>query len=127
MVHLVAVAAVLGACRALFEPAEDAILPSLVPDEQLATAIAANNARSSVGQMGGTVLGGVLFGLTRWAPFLLDLVTHVVAFITLVFLRVPLGSRLPPHCGTSATRSPRACAGCGSAGKSASRPRARWR
>jgi predicted MFS family arabinose efflux permease len=87
--HLVAVAAVLGACRALFEPAEDAILPSLVPDEQLATAIATNSARSSIGQMGGTALGGVLFGLTRWAPFLLDLVTHAVAFITLVFLRVP--------------------------------------
>lgn len=89
VVHLVAVAAVLGACRALFEPAEDAILPSLVPDQQLATAIATNSARSSIGQMGGTALGGVLFGLTRWAPFLLDLVTHVVAFVTLVFLRVP--------------------------------------
>lgn len=89
VVHLVAVAAVLGACRALFEPAEDAILPSLVPDQQLATAIATNSARSSIGQMGGTALGGVLFGLTRWTPFLLDLVTHVVAFITLVFLHVP--------------------------------------
>jgi predicted MFS family arabinose efflux permease len=89
VVHLVAVAAVLGACRALFEPAEDAILPSLVPDAQLATAIATNSARSSIGQMAGTAVGGVLFGLTRWAPFLLDLLTHVVAFVTLVFLRVP--------------------------------------
>lgn len=87
--HMVAVAAVLGACRALFEPAEDALLPSLVPDQQLATAIATNSARSSIGQMAGTALGGVLFGLARWAPFLLDLVTHVVAFTTLVFLRAP--------------------------------------
>jgi predicted MFS family arabinose efflux permease len=89
VVHLAAVAAVLGACRALFEPAEDALLPSLVPATQLATAVATNSARSSVGQMAGTALGGVLFGLSRWAPFLLDLFTHVVAFVTLAFLRTP--------------------------------------
>ncbi|HEX6355810.1 MFS transporter [Actinophytocola sp.] len=87
--HMIAVAAVLGACRALFEPAEDASLPSLVPDQQLATAIATNNARSSVGQMAGTALGGVLFGVARWAPFLLDLLTHVIAFTTLAFVRMP--------------------------------------
>jgi predicted MFS family arabinose efflux permease len=92
--HMAAVAAVLGACRALFEPAEDASLPSLVPDTQLATAIATNSARSSVGQMAGTALGGVLFGVARWAPFLLDLLTHVVAFTTLLFLRMP--PRQPP-------------------------------
>lgn len=89
VIHMTAVAAVLGACRALFEPAEDAMLPTLVPDSQLATAVATNSARSSIGQMAGTALGGVLFGLTRWAPFLLDLVTHVVAFTTLVFMRLP--------------------------------------
>jgi predicted MFS family arabinose efflux permease len=95
VVHLAAVAAVLGACRALFEPAEDAILPTLVPDAQLATAVATNSARSSIGQMGGTALGGVLFALTRWAPFLLDLVTHLIAFTTLLFLRVPAREPTP--------------------------------
>jgi MFS family permease len=89
VVHLAAVAAVLGACRALFEPAEDASLPALVAEEQLATAVATNSARSSVGQMAGTALGGVLFAITRWAPFLLDLLTHVIAFVTLLFLRMP--------------------------------------
>jgi predicted MFS family arabinose efflux permease len=83
------VAAVLGGCRALFEPAEDAILAAIVPEAQLATAVATNSARSSVGQMAGTALGGVLFGVTRWAPFLLDLVTHVLAFTTLLFVRAP--------------------------------------
>ncbi|WP_436498498.1 MFS transporter [Actinokineospora sp. HUAS TT18] len=87
--HLVAVAAVLGTCRALFEPAEDASLPSLVPDSQLATAVAMNGARSSVGQMAGTALGGVLFAVARWVPFLLDLLTHVVAFVALAFVRLP--------------------------------------
>ncbi|TDV57556.1 MFS transporter [Actinophytocola oryzae] len=89
LLHLAVVAAVLGGCRALFEPAEDALLPSLVPESRLATAVATNSARSSIGQMAGTALGGVLFGVARWAPFLLDLVTHVVAFVMLAFLRAP--------------------------------------
>ncbi len=87
--HLVAVAAVMGVCRALFEPAEDACLTNLVPDTQLATAIAMNSARSSLGQMTGTALGGILFAVGRWVPFLLDLLTHCAAFVTLLFLRVP--------------------------------------
>ncbi|WP_285609970.1 MFS transporter [Actinokineospora globicatena] len=87
--HMVAVAVVLGVCRALFEPAEDASLPSLVPDEQLATAISLNAARSSIGQMAGNALGGVLFAVGRWVPFLLDLVTHFISLLALVFLRMP--------------------------------------
>lgn len=60
--HMFAVAAVLGACRALFEPAEDASLPRIVPEPQLATAVSLNAARSSIGQMTGTALGGFLVG-----------------------------------------------------------------
>lgn len=87
--HMVAVAVVMGVCRALFEPAEDACLARLVPEEQLATAIAMNSARSSLGQMSGTALGGVLFAVGRWVPFAVDLVTHCVAFVALAFVRVP--------------------------------------
>jgi MFS family permease len=87
--HMVAVAAVMGVCRALFEPAEDACLPRLVPEEQLATAIAMNSARSSLGQMSGTALGGILFAIGRVVPFLVDMATHCAAFVTLLFLRVP--------------------------------------
>ncbi|RLK61739.1 MFS transporter [Actinokineospora cianjurensis] len=87
--HMVAVAVVLGVCRALFEPAEDASLPSLVPDSQLATAISLNAARSSIGQMAGNALGGALFAVGRWVPFLLDLVTHFISFVALAFIRMP--------------------------------------
>ncbi|QFZ21716.1 MFS transporter [Saccharothrix syringae] len=92
--HMVAVAVVLGVTRALFEPAEDACLPQLVPEAQLATAVAMNGARSSLGQMAGTALGGVLFAVTRWLPFLVDLVTHVLGFVALLFLRVPPTERV---------------------------------
>ncbi|GAB2963526.1 MFS transporter [Saccharothrix stipae] len=95
--HVLAVAAVLGVCRALFEPAEDASLPRLVPESQLATAVAMNSARSSLGQMSGTALGGVLFAVTRWLPFLVDMVTHAVAFVALLFLRVPPSAPVESH------------------------------
>jgi MFS family permease len=87
--HLVAVAAVMGVCRALFEPAEDACLPGLVPEEQLATAVAMNSARTSLGQLSGTAAGGFLFALARWVPFAVDVLTHTLAFVGLLFLRVP--------------------------------------
>ncbi|ONI88958.1 MFS transporter [Actinosynnema sp. ALI-1.44] len=89
LAHMVLVAVVLGVCRALFEPAEDACLPRLVPDEQLATAISLNAARSSVGQMAGTALGGVLFAIGRVVPFVVDAITHLISLVSLVFLRVP--------------------------------------
>ncbi|MFI9008490.1 MFS transporter [Actinosynnema sp. NPDC053489] len=95
--HCLAVAAVMGVCRALFEPAEDACLPRLVPESQLATAVAMNSARSSLGQMSGTALGGVLLAVSRWLPFLVDMLTHVVAFVALVFLRVPPSAPVESH------------------------------
>ncbi|GLZ28596.1 MFS transporter [Lentzea sp. NBRC 105346] len=87
--HMVLVSAVMGTCRALFEPAEDACLPNVVPESQLSTAVAMNAARSSVGQMAGTALGGFLVALGRWVPFFVDAVARLIAVIALSFLRVP--------------------------------------
>jgi MFS family permease len=87
--HMVAVAVVMGVCRALFEPAEDASLPRLVTHEQLSTAVSLNAARSSVGQMAGTALGGVFFAIGRAVPFLVDTVTHIASFTALAFVRIP--------------------------------------
>jgi len=87
--HMVVVAAVIGVCAALFEPAEDATLPSLVPAGQLSTAVAMNSARSSLGQLSGTAAGGFLFAAGRFVPFLADALTHAAAFVALLFLRPP--------------------------------------
>jgi MFS family permease len=87
--HMVAVAVVMGVCRALFEPAEDACLPSVVAEDQLAAAVALNSGRAAVGQMSGTAAGGFLFAIGRWVPFALDVVAHAVAFVALLFLRMP--------------------------------------
>jgi MFS family permease len=93
--HMIAVAVIMGVCRALFEPAEDASLPRLVPAEQLSSAIALNAARSSIGQMAGTALGGVLFAVGRVVPFLVDLITHLISLVTLSFVRLPVREAQP--------------------------------
>ncbi|TCO54191.1 MFS transporter [Actinocrispum wychmicini] len=87
--HMVVVAIVLGICGALFEPAEDSILPNLVPEKQLSTAVSLNAARSYLGQLSGTGAGGFLFAIGRFVPFVVETVAHAIAFVELLFLRVP--------------------------------------
>ncbi|MDQ4104785.1 MAG: MFS transporter, partial [Actinomycetota bacterium] len=87
--HLVVVAVVMGACAALFRPAEDASLPRVVPAEQLSMAVALNAARGSVAQLSGTAAGGFLFAIARFVPFAVDALAHAVACILLALLRLP--------------------------------------
>lgn len=93
LAHLVVVAAVLGAGEALFEPSEDASLPNVVSAEQLPTALGLNAGRAYFGQLGGSALGGVLFGLGRPLPFLGTAVAHLASFVLLLFLRLPARDR----------------------------------
>lgn len=86
---VLAVAVVLGACRALFEPAEAATLPRVVPAAQLPSAVSMNAARSYLGMVLGTTLGGALFAARRWAPFGAQAVAHALSFTLLLFLRPP--------------------------------------
>lgn len=103
LAHLVAAAVVMGASAALFDPAEDASLPNLVAAEQLASAVALKSARVYLGQLSGTAAGGFLYAAARALPFAVGAVVHAVAFVGLLFLRLP--PRQP---------SPAAAAGLGS-------------
>jgi predicted MFS family arabinose efflux permease len=96
---MAAVAMVMGACRALFEPAEEASLPRVVPPEQVGQAVALNSARTYIGQMSGAALGGLLYGVRVWLPFALDAVTHALSFVGLLFLRLPAQERKPAPIG----------------------------
>ncbi|MCA1704774.1 MAG: MFS transporter, partial [Actinobacteria bacterium] len=89
LAYIVVVVAVMGVCTALFEPAEEASLPNLMPDEQVSTAVAMNSARTYLAQLSGTATGGFLFAVGRVVPFAVDVLTHTVAFFFLVFLRMP--------------------------------------
>lgn len=97
--QIVLVAVVLGVCRALFQPAEDATLPHVVPGEQLPTAVAMNAARGYLGQLSGTALGGFVFAIRRWLPFAVEAVAHAAAFVALSFTRLPVHEREPAPIG----------------------------
>jgi predicted MFS family arabinose efflux permease len=86
---MIAVAAVFGVCGALFEPAEGASLPNLVPADQLPTAVSLNAARGYLGHLSGNAAGGFLFAVGRFVPFAADVLTHAAAFGALAFVRLP--------------------------------------
>lgn len=82
-------ATVAGGASSLFDPAEHASLPLLVPPGQLPTALSVNTARMHMGQLVGTSGGGFLFALGRAVPFLADAVAHLVALIAVSFVKLP--------------------------------------
>ncbi|MEU4619534.1 MFS transporter [Actinoplanes sp. NPDC023801] len=93
--QLCVVAFVQGLCFVFFGLAQDAALPMVVPPAHLATAIAANEARSRGATLAGPPIGGFLFGLDRAAPFLVDGISYLIAAAGLLFLRRDL--QKPPE------------------------------
>lgn len=90
---ILAVAAGLGGFTVLFSPAESASIPRLVPERQISQAYAQNEARQYGVSLAGPPLGGLLFGISRAAPFVLDLVTYVLSFVAVSALRGPIDGR----------------------------------
>lgn len=87
--HLAVVAALEGGLAAVFAPAEDAVLPRLVPTPQLGAAIARNTSRTYIATLLGPALGGILFAVDRLLPFTVDAVLLIASAFVLLFLRVP--------------------------------------
>jgi MFS family permease len=81
-------AALLAGFSALLRPPLEAMVPRLVPREQLKAAMALRWIRSDVGMVGGPALGGVLiaaFGLP--ITYTIDLVTFLVSLVLLTMMR----------------------------------------
>ncbi|MBO3736779.1 MFS transporter [Actinoplanes flavus] len=85
--QMCAVVFVQGLCLVFFELAEHAALPMVVPPSRLATAFAANEARSRGVTLAGPALGGFLFTLDRALPFLFDGISYLLAAVSILFLR----------------------------------------
>jgi MFS family permease len=92
---IVAVALVDGCGYVFFSVAERSALRHVVPDEQLSTALARNQARTFGALLAGQPLGGLLFALGRLVPFLFDAVSYLVSVASLLLVRARLqGERL---------------------------------
>ncbi|GAA3244766.1 MFS transporter [Dactylosporangium siamense] len=90
--QLVVVAFVQGMCAVFFGLAETAALPVIVPAAQLPTALAQNEARGRGAALAGGPIGGLLFGLDRTLPFLVDAISYAAASVALLSLRKELRS-----------------------------------
>lgn len=90
--HVLVVAVLEGLFASMFGPAEEATVPRIVPEEQFATAVARNTARTYIAGLVGPAVGGFLFSVHRMAPFLVDAVSYAVSFVGLLFLRLPPGA-----------------------------------
>lgn len=82
-----------GACFVFFQLAESAALPHLVPGPRLPTALAQNQARELGADLAGRPLGGTLFAVSHTLPFVFDLFSYVLGFLTMLFVRPGLRER----------------------------------
>ncbi len=90
LAQLVVVAFVEGALFILSGTAQTAVVPRVVPTEQLPTALSQNEARERGAYLAGQPLGGVLFDVGRVVPFLFDALTYVVSLVTVLLIRTDL-------------------------------------
>jgi MFS family permease len=88
--HLFAVAVLTGMVNGVFAPAEMSAVRSVVPTEQLPTALSQQQARQHVANLLGGPLGGLLYAVTRWAPFVVDAVSFAFSWVLLGRLRTDL-------------------------------------
>jgi predicted MFS family arabinose efflux permease len=88
--HLVAVALLTGVGAGIFGPAQTSAIRTVVPTDDLPTALAQNQAREHVAGLVGAPLGGLLYAVARWLPFLVDGVSYAISFVTLSRIRTSL-------------------------------------
>ncbi|WP_211346693.1 MFS transporter [Actinokineospora cianjurensis] len=83
------VAAVEGVGGSVFQPAEHAALPQVVPVSQLSDALARNAARPFAAVLIGPVLAGATFALHQVWPFSIEAAVLALSFAVLLTLRLP--------------------------------------
>ena len=88
--HLFVVGILTGVCAGVFAPAEMSAVRTVVPTDQLPTALSQQQARQHVAGLVGGPLGGALYAVTRWVPFLFDAVTFAVSWVLLGRIRTDL-------------------------------------
>jgi MFS family permease len=76
-----------GTLFVFFNLAETGAIRQVVPAEQLPAALAQNEARNRGAGLAGPPLGGLLFGLGRFVPFLVDALSYVVSLAALLLIR----------------------------------------
>jgi MFS family permease len=103
--HLAVVALLTGVAQGVFQPAQIAAIRGVVREDDLATAYSQAQARQHIASLLGGPLGGLLYAVRAWAPFLFDALSYAVSCFTLSRLRTDL--RPKPRAGVG--RPPATC------------------
>ncbi|MFE7524147.1 MFS transporter [Kitasatospora sp. NPDC057542] len=85
--HVMAAAFLEGTAFVFYRLAERAAVRNVVDAEHLAGAVAQNEARGQVASLLGQPAGTALFALTRWLPFGVTAVAHLLALVSLLLIR----------------------------------------
>lgn len=88
--HLVTVGAIQGIAAAFYSGASRGAVRRIVPTPQLAQAISRSQARDQAAYLVGPAIGGALFGVARFLPFLCDAVSFLVIALAAALVRGPL-------------------------------------
>jgi len=84
-----AILVVIGTLRAFFGPAQQALMPTLVPEEDLASAIAWSTSSWQIATVLGPVAGGLLYGVSPQIAYGTALVLLAVATFLAAFVPSP--------------------------------------
>jgi MFS family permease len=88
--HLAVVALLTGVVQGIFMPAQNGAVRTVVETEELPTALSQNQARQHIASLLGGPLGGVLYAITAWLPFVVDAASYAVSCLTLSRIRTDL-------------------------------------
>jgi MFS family permease len=86
-----------GSGSALFLGARPGALRAVVPAHQLPAATATETGRQAAVLLAGPPLGGVLFGLSRALPFVVDTLSYAFSTLSLLAMRTPFQEDREPH------------------------------
>ena len=87
ILQLYIVSTIEGTFFVFFNIAEAACLPRVVPKVQLPAATAQNQATEGIMTLAGPSLGGVLYTLGSYIPFLTDAISYIASVISLFFIK----------------------------------------
>jgi predicted MFS family arabinose efflux permease len=93
LVQLVVVSFLDGLGLVLFNLAEFASLPRVVPAALLPAALAQNEAKDRGAVLVGRPLGGLLYSIGRGVPFLADAISYLASFVAVLLIRTDLRVR----------------------------------
>lgn len=99
ILYIFALLAVFGTIRAFYNPARQSIVPNIVPDGDLANAIALNTTAHNVATISGPVAGGILYAIRPDLAYLVAMAL-LVGSAALV-LRIPRAPHRAPILGAS--------------------------